>query len=277
MAVSPVKERIVQIHEEHPRNEALVYERPKALTTVHTHYCPGCTHGVAHRLVAEVLDELGLREQTILVASVGCSVFAYNYFDVDACEAAHGRAPAMATGVKRVHPDKIVFTYQGDGDLASIGMGEIIHAAARGEKFTTIFINNAIYGMTGGQMAPTSLPGQVTTSSPFGRDLRLCGGPIRMAELLANLDGTAYAVRRSLHDARHVLQAKKAIKLAFQAQIQGLGFSVVELLSSCPTNWGLTPAESLDWIRDSMIPTYPLGDYKVAPQLASARPQGDKR
>lgn len=251
--------------------EEIVYQRPTALTDVHTHYCPGCTHGIAHRLVAEVIDELGIREETILVAAVGCSVFAYNYFEVDACEAAHGRAPAMATGVKRVHPDKIVFTYQGDGDLASIGMGEIMHVAARGEKITTIFINNAVYGMTGGQMAPTSLPGQVTTSSPFGRDLQLCGAPIRMAELLAQMDGTAYAVRRSLHDARHVIQAKKAIRTAFEAQIKGLGFSVVELLSSCPTNWGMTPSESLTWIQGSMIPIFPLGDYKVAPELVQSR------
>jgi 2-oxoglutarate ferredoxin oxidoreductase subunit beta len=251
--------------------EEIVYQRPDALKDVYTHYCPGCTHGTAHRLVAEVLDEMGVKEDTILVASVGCSVFAYNYFDVDSCEAAHGRAPAMATGVKRVHPDKIVFTYQGDGDLASIGMGEIIHAAARGEKITTIFINNAVYGMTGGQMAPTTLIGQVTTSSPFGRDLQLSGAPIRMAELLANLDGTAYAVRRSLHDARHVIQAKKAIRTAFEAQVKGLGFSVVELLSNCPTNWGMTPSESLDWVRDRMIPIYPLGDYKVAPELATSR------
>jgi 2-oxoglutarate ferredoxin oxidoreductase subunit beta len=253
------------------RCEEMVYQRPQALTDVYTHYCPGCTHGIAHRLVAEVIDELGIREDTILVASVGCSVFAYNYFEVDSCEAAHGRAPAMATGVKRVHPGKVVFTYQGDGDLASIGMGEIMHVAARGEKITTIFINNAVYGMTGGQMAPTSLPGQVTTSSPFGRDLRLCGAPVRMAELLAQMDGTAYAVRRSLHDARHIIQAKKAIRTAFEAQLKGLGFSVVELLSTCPTNWGMTPAVSLEWVRDSMIPTYPLGDYKVAPELAQSR------
>jgi 2-oxoglutarate/2-oxoacid ferredoxin oxidoreductase subunit beta len=251
--------------------EKVVYERPESLTDVYTHYCPGCTHGTAHRLVAEVIDELGLREDTILVASVGCSVFAYNYFAVDSVEAAHGRAPAMATGIKRVHPDKIVFTYQGDGDLASIGMGEIVHAAARGEKITTIFINNAVYGMTGGQMAPTSLPGQVTTSSPFGRDIKMCGAPIRMAELLANLDGTVFSVRRSLHDARHIIQAKKAIRTAFEAQMQGLGFSIVELLSSCPTNWGMTAMESLEWVRDSMIPTYPLGDYKVAPELAKSR------
>ncbi|MDA0246314.1 MAG: thiamine pyrophosphate-dependent enzyme [Chloroflexi bacterium] len=243
--------------------EKLVYERPQSLAQCQTHYCPGCTHGTAHRLVAEVLDELGIREETILVASVGCSVFAYNYFEVDACEAAHGRAPAMATGVKRVHPDKIVFTYQGDGDLASIGMGEIMHAAARGEKITVIFVNNAIYGMTGGQMAPTSLIGQVTTSSPLGRSAELNGQPIRMAEILAGLPGTAYSVRRSLHDARHVLQAKKAIRTAFETQQKGLGFSIVELLSTCPTNWGLTPNQALDWVRDNMLPQYPVGDFKV--------------
>jgi 2-oxoglutarate ferredoxin oxidoreductase subunit beta len=217
--------------------------------------------------VAEVLDELDLRQRTILVASVGCSVFAYNYFNVDSCEAAHGRAPAMATGVKRVNPDKIVFTYQGDGDLASIGMGEIIHAAGRGENITTIFINNAIYGMTGGQMAPTSLPGQITTSSPFGRDAKLAGYPMRMAELLAVLPGTAYSVRRSLHDARHVIKAKAAIRTAFEAQMQGLGFSIVELLSSCPTNWGMTPCEALEWVEEEMVSYYPLGDYKVADEL----------
>ena len=251
--------------------ETLVYERPHALTEVHTHYCPGCTHGIAHRLVSEVIDELNIREQTILVASVGCSVFAYNYFNVDACEAAHGRAPAMATGVKRVNPDKIVFTYQGDGDMASIGAGEVIHAAARGEKITIIFLNNAIYGMTGGQMAPTTLSGQQTTSSPLGRDTALTGEPMHMAELLATLPGTAYSVRRSLHDSRHVIQARKAIKTAFEAQQKELGFAIVELLSSCPTNWRMTPAQALEWIRDEMIPVYPLGDYKVAPELESVR------
>lgn len=254
-----------------PEREELVYERPTALSEVHTHYCPGCTHGIAHRLAAEVIDELEIRSRTILVASVGCSVFAYNYFDLDACEAPHGRAPAMATGMKRVNPDKIVFTYQGDGDLASIGAGEILHAAARGEKITVIFINNAIYGMTGGQMAPTTLAGQKTTSSPTGRDPKVTGEPLKMAELLATLPGTAYSVRRSLHDRRHVIQAKKAIMTAFEAQIQGLGFSIVELLSSCPTNWGMTPSEALEWIRDEMIPTYPLGDYRVAPELEPRR------
>ncbi len=245
------------------KQEQIVYQRPETLTNTYTHYCPGCTHGTAHHLVAEVIDELKIRERTILVASVGCSVFAYNYFNVDACEAAHGRAPAMATGVKRVQPDKIVFTYQGDGDLASIGMAEVIHAATRGEKITVIFVNNANYGMTGGQMAPTTLIGQKTTSSPFGRDAQLAGKPIRMAELLAGLPGTVYAVRRSLHDARHVLQAKKAIRAAFEVQIAGLGFSIVELLSSCPTNWCMTPNEALNWIKENMIPYYPVGDFKL--------------
>lgn len=251
--------------------EKIVFQRPDSLAELYTHYCPGCTHGTAHRLVAEVLDELGLQKDTILVASVGCSVFSYKYFAVDAAEAAHGRACAMATGIKRVHPDKIVFTYQGDGDLASIGLAETMHAAIRGENITVIFINNAIYGMTGGQMAPTTLPGQQTTSSPFGRDVRLTGNPIHMAELLANIPGTAYSVRRSMHDARHVLQAKKAIHTAFAAQQKGLGFSIVELLSSCPTNWKMTPNEALCWIRDSMVPVYPLGDYKVHEALQSKR------
>jgi len=257
-------------------NEQLVYERPDALTNIHTGYCPGCTHGTAHRLVAEVIDELEIRERTVLVASVGCSVFAYNYFKVDACEAAHGRAPAMATGLKRVNPDNIVFTYQGDGDLASIGTAEVIHAASRGEKITTIFINNAIYGMTGGQMAPTSLIGQKTTSSPFGRDLKLTGYPMRMAELLAALPGTAYSARRSLHDSRHVIQAKKAIRTAFEAQLLGLGYSIVELLSSCPTNWGMTPSDALKWIEEQMVPYYPLGDYKVVDELADLTKRGRK-
>lgn len=245
------------------KEEKVVYERPEALTNAYTHYCPGCTHGTAHHLVAEVIDELSIREKTILVASVGCSVFAYNYFNVDAAEAAHGRAPAMATGIKRINPNKIVFTYQGDGDLASIGMAEIIHAAARGEKITVIFLNNANYGMTGGQMAPTTLIGQKTTSSPFGRDAQLAGKPIQMAELLAQLPGVVYSVRRSLHDAKHALQAKKAIRTAFEAQIAGAGFSVVELLSTCPTNWCMTPLDALNWVKDAMIPNYPLGDFKT--------------
>ncbi|MCC7450811.1 MAG: 2-oxoglutarate oxidoreductase [Anaerolineae bacterium] len=237
---------------------------PESLVGLHTHYCPGCTHGVAHRLVAEVIDELGLQDRTILVASVGCSVFSYNYFNVDACSAPHGRAPAMATGIKRVQPDSIVLTYQGDGDLASIGTAEIIHAAARGENITTIFLNNAIYGMTGGQMAPTSLPGQKTASSPFGRDEKLTGAPIRMCELLAQTNGAAYVVRRSLHDPKSIFKAKKAIQTAFKVQMNGLGFSLVELLSTCPTNWGMTPKDSLKWVEEAMIPYFPPGDYKVA-------------
>jgi 2-oxoglutarate/2-oxoacid ferredoxin oxidoreductase subunit beta len=260
----------------HSAFERVVYQRPESLAANHTHYCPGCTHGTAHRLVAEVLDELGLRERTILVASVGCSVFSYNYFDVDACEAAHGRAPAMATGIKRASPDNIVFTYQGDGDLASIGMGEIVHAASRGEHITVMFINNAIYAMTGGQMAPTTLLGQKTTSSPRGRTVAMAGQPLRMAEFLAPLPGVVYSARRSLHDARHVLQAKKAITTAFQAQVQGLGFSMVELLSSCPTNWGMTPRDALHWIEQNMIPYYPLGDYKVDEALQSSRGRRQK-
>jgi len=226
---------------------------------------------VAHRLIAEVLDEMGLREKTIGVAPVGCSVFAYNYFNCDFVEAAHGRAPAMATGVKRVLPDRIVFTYQGDGDLASIGMGEIMHAAIRGENITVIFINNAIYGMTGGQMAPTTLPGQKTTSSPAGRDVEQTGFPVHMAEMLASVEGTGYVVRRSLHDPKNIRLAKKAIRMAFEGQVRGLGFSLVELLSTCPTNWGLTPFNALKWLEDHMIPVYPLGDFKVSSALSGVR------
>jgi 2-oxoglutarate ferredoxin oxidoreductase subunit beta len=249
----------------------VVYARPDSLADVPTHYCPGCTHGVAHRLIAEVLDEMEIRERTIGVAPVGCSVFAYNYFDCDFVEAAHGRAPAMATGIKRVLPDRFVFTYQGDGDLASIGMAEIMHAAGRGENITVVFINNAIYGMTGGQMAPTTLPGQKTTSSPTGRDVEQAGFPLRMAEILSGLDGAGYVVRRSLHDPKNIRLAKKAIRMAFEVQKRGLGFSMVELLSTCPTNWGLTPQESLKWLEEHMIPVYPLQDFKVSPALAGVR------
>lgn len=243
--------------------EELIYTRPAALAETYTHYCPGCTHGVAHRLVAEVIDELGVREKTIGVAPVGCAVFAYNYFTVDFAEAPHGRAPAMATGIKRVLPDHVVFTYQGDGDLAAIGMSEIIHAAARGENITVIFVNNAIYGMTGGQMAPTTLPGQKTSSSPLGRDVETTGMPLKMAELLATLPGTAYSVRRSLHNVKEINRAKKAIRQAFQVQLAGQGFAIVELLSNCPTNWGIQPQDSLRWIEEHMVPYYPIGDYKV--------------
>ncbi|MEK6574885.1 MAG: thiamine pyrophosphate-dependent enzyme [Chloroflexota bacterium] len=249
--------------------EELVYARPHALFDGTTHYCPGCTHGVAHRLVAEVIDELGIAEKTIGVAPVGCAVFAYNYFNLDFAQAAHGRAPAMATGIKRVRPDNVVFTYQGDGDLASIGIAEITHAAARGENITVIFINNAIYGMTGGQMAPTSLPGQKTTSSPCGRDVETMGMPLKMAEMLAGMPGAAYVVRRSLHSVKEINKAKKAIRLAFQTQMAGMGFTMVELLSSCPTNWGISAIDSLKWIEEHMIPYYPIGDYKVAEGVGS--------
>jgi 2-oxoglutarate ferredoxin oxidoreductase subunit beta len=243
--------------------EKLVYAKPESLAAKSTHYCPGCTHGIAHRLIGEVIDEMGLREETIGIAPVGCSVFAYEYFEMDFAEAAHGRAPAMATGVKRVSPGKLVFTYQGDGDLASIGAAEIMHAAGRGENISVIFINNAIYGMTGGQMAPTTLPGQRTTSTPTGRDVEMHGFPIRMCEVLSQFDGSAYIVRRSLHNPANIRKAKKAIRKAFDVQVQGLGFSMVELLSSCPTNWGIEPDDALEWVADHMIPVYPLGDYKV--------------
>jgi 2-oxoglutarate/2-oxoacid ferredoxin oxidoreductase subunit beta len=251
--------------------ETLVYERPDSLTDLSTHFCPGCTHGVAHRLIAEVLDEMNLREKTIGVASVGCSVFSYNYFDFDFIQAPHGRAPAMATGIKRVLPDRTVFTYQGDGDMASIGMGEIVHAAARGENITVFFLNNTNYGMTGGQMAPTTLPGQKTSSSPNGRDVESQGYPIRTAEMLAQLDGASYVVRRSLDDPKNIRMAKKAIRTAFEVQQRGLGFSMIELLSICPTNWGMTPVSSIKWLQDKMIPYYPLGDYKVHPAIAEIK------
>ncbi len=249
------------------QNEQIVYSRSESLTDTPTHYCPGCTHGVAHRLVAEVLDEMNLRERTIGVASVGCSVFAYNYFNFDFVQAPHGRAPAMATGVKRVLPDRFVLTYQGDGDMISIGSAEIVHAAARGENITVIFLNNANYGMTGGQMAPTTLPGQKTTSSPTGRDVETSGYPIRAAEMLATLDGSGYVVRRSLHDPKNIRMAKKAIRMAFETQVRGLGFSMVELLSTCPTNWGMTPINAMNWLEERMIPFYPIGDYKVSPAV----------
>lgn len=237
-------------------------ERPAALTEKQTHYCPGCTHGIIHRLVAESIDELGVRERSIGIASVGCSVLAYDYFNCDVQQAAHGRAPAVATGIKRVHPDKVVFTYQGDGDLASIGMAEIVHAAARGEKITVIFVNNTTYGMTGGQMAPTSLVGQKTTTSPYGRQVEHCGYPVRMAELLATLQGAVSVSRVSVHDIPNIIKAKRAIKKAFEVQLQGQGFAIVEVLSTCPTNWGKPPLDSLKWLKDNMIPYYPLGEYR---------------
>jgi len=241
-----------------------VYEHPQSLTDVITHYCPGCTHGLIQRLIAEVIDDLGVREQTIGIAPVGCAVFAYKYFNCDFAEAAHGRAPAMATGLKRIHPDSVVFTYQGDGDLAAIGIAEIIHAAARGENITVIFVNNAVYGMTGGQLAPTTLPGMVTTSTPNGRDVELQGWPLRMAELLSQMPGASYVVRRSVHDPGNINKTRKAIKAAFKVQLNQAGFSLVEVLSSCPTNWNVTAIDALTFIKERMIPYYPLGDYRVA-------------
>ncbi len=242
----------------------MVYSRPEALTPVVNHYCPGCTHGIIHRLIAEVLDDLGIRERTIGVAPVGCAVLAYNYFETDFCEAAHGRAPAMATGLKRVHPDKVVFTYQGDGDLAAIGTAEIIHAAARGENITVIFVNNAVYGMTTGQMAPTTLPGMTTTTSPRGRDVETMGWPLRVAELISQMTGASYVVRRSVHDPGNINKTRKAIKAAFTVQLNQAGFSLVEILSSCPTNWNMPPSKALQFIKEQMVPYYPPGDYKVS-------------
>lgn len=240
---------------------AIVFQRPHALRDVPTHYCPGCTHGIIHRLVAEAIDELGIEGRTVGVAPVGCSVLAYEYFNCDMAEAAHGRAQAMATGIKRAHPENIVFSYQGDGDLAAIGTAETVHAAARGENITVIFVNNAIYGMTGGQMAPTTLPGQITQTTPYGRDTGSAGFPIRMCELLSTLDGVALAQRVSVDSVPHIQQAKKAILRAFRNQVEHKGYSIVEVLSACPTNWGLTPAEALEWLRENMIPYYPLGVY----------------
>ena len=241
---------------------AIVFEKPKALTDVVLHYCPGCTHGIIHRLVAEAIDELGIEGRTIGVAPVGCAVMAYNYFACDMVEAAHGRAPAVATGLRRALPDSVVFTYQGDGDLAAIGTAETVHAATRGENITVIFVNNCIYGMTGGQMAPTTLPGQITQTTPYGRDTATAGFPIRMCEMLSTLDGVALAQRVTVDSVPHVKEAKKAIQKAFQNQLDHKGFSIVEVLSTCPTNWGLTPIEAMQWLRDNMIPYYPLGVYK---------------
>ncbi len=249
----------------------LVFKRPESLADVPTTYCPGCMHGITHRLVAEVMDELGIRERTIGVAPVGCSVLAYYFFECDFAEAAHGRAPAMATGIKRTNPHMAVFTYQGDGDLASIGTNELIHAAARGENISIFFINNAVYGMTAGQMAPTTLPGMVTTSSPYGRDVKVHGYPVRVCELVSQLDGAAYVVRRTAYNPTEVRKLRKAIKTAFQVQLAGLGFSLVEVLSNCPTNWGMTPKESLQFVQERMIPYYPLGDYKVKDEVKNIK------
>ena len=241
---------------------AVIFQKTRGLTDVPTHYCPGCTHGIIHRLVAESLEELGVLDDAIGVAPVGCSVMAYKYFNCDMHEAAHGRAPAVATGIKRVRPDNFVFTYQGDGDLASIGTAEIVHAAHRGENISTIFVNNAIYGMTGGQMAPTTLVGQKTTTSPYGRDKATQGSPIRMSELLATIEGAAFVERVAVDTPANIRKAKKAIKECFQVQIDKKGFGIVEVLSTCPTNWGLTPPEALKWLEKNMIPYYPLGNFR---------------
>ena len=241
----------------------VVFEKSKVLTDAPLHYCPGCTHGIIHRLVAEAIEELGIEGRTIGVAPVGCSVMAYDYFTTDFIQAPHGRAPAVATGVKRADPENnIVFTYQGDGDLAAIGTAETVHAAARRENITVIFVNNAIYGMTGGQMAPTTLPGQVTQTSPYGRDVETVGYPVKVCELLQNVDGAAYLERVAVNNPANVKKAKKAIKKAFKNQIDGKGFSLVEVVSTCPTNWGLTPEKALKWLEDNMLPYYPLGVYK---------------
>ena len=240
----------------------VVFEKPHSLTDAPLHYCPGCTHGISHRLVAEAIDSLGIEGETIGVAPVGCAVMAYNYFACDMVEAAHGRAPAVATGLKRALPDNIIFSYQGDGDLASIGMAETVHAATRNENITVIFVNNAIYGMTGGQMAPTSLPGQVTQTSPYGRDVATAGYPIRVSEMLSKLDGPEFIARVAVNNVKNVKAAAKAIKKGFQNQIDKKGFSLIEVVSSCPTNWGMTPEKALQWVEDNMIPYYPLGVYK---------------
>lgn len=240
----------------------VIYQKPKSLTDATFHYCPGCSHGIVHKLICEVIDELGIQGNTIAVEPVGCAVTAHDYFDFDVVQAAHGRAPAVATGLKRSLPDRFVFTYQGDGDLASIGTAETVHSATRGENISIIFINNTIYGMTGGQMAPTSLPGQVTQTSPYGRDTSTQGYPVRICEMLATLDGPAYIARVATDSVPHIKEVKKAIKRAFEYQLQGKGFSIVEILSTCPTNWGMSPAEAMERLRNEMIPYYPLGVYK---------------
>ena len=239
-----------------------VFKVPHALSEVSTHYCPGCTHGIIHRLVAEAIDDLGIEGRTVGVAPVGCAVLCYDYFNCDMQEAAHGRAPAVATGIKRVHPENIVFTYQGDGDLASIGAAEIVHAAMRSENITVIFVNNGIYGMTGGQMAPTTLVGQKTTTSPYGRKEELAGKPIRISEMLATIPGAKSVTRVSVSTPAGVMKAKKAIYNAFKNQVEGKGFSIVEVLSTCPTNWGMSPIEAVKWLDENMLPYFPLGEYR---------------
>ena len=241
---------------------SIIYERSKGLTDKELHYCPGCTHGIIHKLVAETMEEMGVIGQTIGVCPVGCSVFAYDYFACDMQEAAHGRAPAVATGIKRTHPDRLVFTYQGDGDLASIGMAETVHAAIRGEKITVIFINNAIYGMTGGQMSPTTLLGQKATTAPFGRRKEDAGSPVKMCELLSSIEGAAYVERVAAYDVPHINQAKKAIKHAFELQQKGGGLTFIEVLAACPTNWGKSPIDANKWLKENMEAYYPLGKFR---------------
>ena len=241
---------------------AITFARPKSIAEVPFSYCPGCTHGIIHRLVGETIDELGIEGSTVGVCPVGCAVMSYDFFACDMIQSPHGRAQAVATGIKRARPDNTVFTYQGDGDLAAIGLAETVHAATRGENITVIFVNNAIYGMTGGQMAPTSLPGQVTQTTPYGRDIPAAGYPIRVCELLSTLDGVAFAQRVTVDNLRNVVAAKQAIKKAFTYQQEKKGYSIVEVLSTCPTNWGLSTEKSLQWLRDNMIPYYPLGVYK---------------
>jgi 2-oxoglutarate/2-oxoacid ferredoxin oxidoreductase subunit beta len=255
-------------------SETVIYRKPECMENRNSHYCPGCGHGMIHRMIAEVIDELKIRERAICVSSIGCSVTSYNYFNFDGLESAHGRAPAVATGIKRCHPNLVPFTIQGDGDLAAIGTAEIVHACARGENITVIFVNNAIYGMTGGQMAPTTLVGMNSSSTPGGRKTSTAGYPIRVSEMLATLDGPAYISRVSLHNPAAVRKAKNAIRLAFKTQLAGLGLSLVEILSPCPVNWRLQPVDSLNWIAKNMIPQYPLGDFKILESVAQLQ-KGD--
>ena len=262
MSESNNPEESVSLRNEIIQSGELVYKKPELMNDVNMHYCPGCSHGVVHKLIAEVIAEMGMEDKTIGISPVGCAVFAYRYLDIDWQEAAHGRAPALACASKRLWPDRLVFTYQGDGDLAAIGTAETVHAATRGENITVIFVNNAIYGMTGGQMAPTSLPNQVTQTTPYGRDVNTAGYPVRICEMLSTLDGVALAQRVTVDNVKNVNIAKKAIKKAFQNQIEGKGYSIVEVLSTCPTNWGMSPVEALDWLEKNMVPYYPLGVYK---------------
>lgn len=239
------------------------YSRPQTLIDKPWHFCPGCNHGIIHRLCAEVIDEMGLQNQTVGVGSVGCGVFSYEYFNFDGIGPSHGRAPAVATGVKRVLPDRLVFTYQGDGDLVAIGTTELVHSAVRGENITIIFVNNTLYGMTGGQMAPTTLMGQVTTTTPTGRSRKQAGYPFRVCEMLATMEGAAYIARGAVYNPAQVVRTKKAIKKAFATQMAGLGFSLVEVLSACPTNWGMNPLQALKFVEENMVPVFPLGEFKV--------------